>query len=56
MVIFFEEKHFFLVNILDIDPECFMVGNVKECTDGAMFYNIYYYDKTSVYHTLFLII
>ena len=29
-----------MVNILDIDPECFMVGNVKEYTDGTMLYNI----------------
>ena len=29
---FFEE----MVNILDIDPECFMVSDTKECTDGTM--------------------
>ena len=40
---FFEE----MVNILDIDPECFTVGNVKECTD------IYYSDKTGVPHIIF---
>ena len=45
---FFEE----MVNILDIDPECFMIGNVKECTDGTMFY-IYYSDKTGVPHIVF---
>ena len=44
-----------MVNILDIDPECFMVGNVKECTDGTMLYNIYFLTK-QVYNTLFLII
>ena len=34
--------HFFekMVNILDTNPECFMVDNVKECTDGTMIYNI----------------
>ena len=46
---FFEE----MVNVLHIDPECFMVGNVKECTDGTMFYNIYYSDKTGVPHIAF---
>ena len=37
---FFEE----MVDILGIDPEGFMVGNVKECTNGTMLYNIYYSD------------
>ena len=46
---FFEE----MVNILDIDPECFMVGNVKECTNGTILYNIYYSDKTGVLHIVF---
>ena len=43
---FFEE----LVNILDVDSEYFIVGNVKECTDGTMLYNIYYSVKTGVPH------
>ena len=42
-----------MVNILDIDPECFMVSNVKECTDGTMFHNIYYSDKTGVPQMVF---
>ena len=46
---FFEE----MVNILDIDPDCFMVGNVKECTIGTMLYNIYHSDKTGVPHIVF---
>ena len=46
---FFEE----MVQILYIDPECFMVDNVKECTDGTMFYNIYYSDKIGVPHIVF---
>ena len=29
---FFEE----MVNILDIDPGCFMVSDAKECTDGTI--------------------
>ena len=46
---FFEE----MFNILDIVPECFMVGNAKECTDGTMIYNIYYSDKTGVPYIVF---
>ena len=42
-----------MVNILDINPECFMVGNVEECTDGTIFYNICYSDKTGVPHIVF---
>ena len=43
---FFEE----MVNILDIDPECFVVSNAKECTDGTMLYNLCYSDKNGVSH------
>ena len=43
---FFEE----MVNILDIDPECFMVGDVKEGASGTVLHNIYYSDKTGVPH------
>ena len=46
---FFEE----MVNILDIDPECFMVSSAKECTDGTMLYNLCYSDKTGVPHIVF---
>ena len=31
----------------------FYVGNVKECADGTMFYNIFYSDKTGVPHIFF---
>ena len=41
---FFEE----MVNILDIDPEYFMVSNANECTYGTMIYNICYSDKIGV--------
>ena len=44
-----------MINILDINPKYFMAGNVKECTDGTLLYNIYYSDKTGVPH-IFLII
>ena len=43
---FFEE----MVNILDIDPECFMVSNAKQC------YIIFVILTKLVYHILFLII
>ena len=37
-----------MANILDIDPECFMVSNAKGCTDATMVYNICYSDKIGV--------
>ena len=46
MVIFFEE----MVNILHIDPKCFIVSDNKRCTDGTMIYNLCYFDKTGVPH------
>ena len=46
---FFEE----MVNILDIEPECLMVSNAKECTDGTMLYNLCYSDKIGVSHIVF---
>ena len=39
-----------MANILDIDPECFMISDIKECTDGTMVYNHCYFDKTGVPH------
>ena len=41
-----------MVNILDIDPECFTVGNVKEWNNVIIFIIL----TKQVYHTLFLII
>ena len=46
---FFKE----MVNILDIDPECFMVSNDKECTDDTMLYNVFYSDRIGVPHIVF---
>ena len=46
---FFEE----MVNILNIDPECFMVSNANECTDGTVLYNLCYSDKIGVPHIFF---
>ena len=46
---FFEE----MVNILDIDPECFRINDTKQCTDGTIIYNIRYNDKIGVPHIVF---
>ena len=32
---FFDE----MVNILDIDPECFGINDTKQCADGTIIYN-----------------
>ena len=42
-----------MVNILHINPECFMVSNAKECTDGTMLHNLCYSDKIGVPHIAF---
>ena len=47
---YFFEK---MVNILKIDPECFMVSNAKKCTEGTMLYNLCYSDKIRVPHIVF---
>ena len=49
---YFFEK---MVNILDIDPDCFGINDTKQCTDGTTMYNICYNDKIG-YHILCLII
>ena len=46
---FFEE----MVNILDIDPECFKINDTKQCKDGTITYNIRYNDKIGVPHIAF---
>ena len=46
---FFED----MVNILDIDSECLMVSDTKECTYSTIAYNICYSDKTGVPHIVF---
>ena len=42
-----------MVNILDIDPEYFMVSDTKPCREGIMIYNLCYFDKTGVPHIVF---
>ena len=46
---FFEE----MVNILDIDPECFGINDTKQCANGTIIYNICYNDKIGVPHIVF---
>ena len=46
---FFED----MINISDIDPECFIVSNVNECTDDTILYNLCYSDKIGVPHIVF---
>ena len=42
-----------MVNILDIDLECFEINDTGQCTDGTIIYNIRYNDKIGVPHTVF---
>ena len=46
---FFKER----VNILDIDPEYFMVNDFKGCKDGSILFNLCYSDETGVPHIVF---
>ena len=46
---FFKE----MVNILDIDPEYFMVNDFKGCKDGSILFNLCYSDETGVPHIVF---
>ena len=45
-----------MVNILDIDPECFGINDTKQCTDGAIIYNICYNDKIGVPHIVLIML
>ena len=42
-----------MVNILDIDPECFEINDIKQCTDGIIINNICYNDKIGVPNIVF---
>ena len=42
-----------MVNILDIDPEYFMVNDFKSCKDGSILLNLCYSDETGVPHIVF---
>ena len=42
-----------MVNILDIEPEHFMVNDFKGCEDGSVLFNLCYSDETGVPHIVF---
>ena len=46
---FFKE----MVNILDIDPEYFMVNDFKGCKDGSILFNLSYCEENGVIHIIF---
>ena len=46
---FFKE----MVNILDIEPEYFMINDFKGCRDGSILFNIAYCSEDSVSHIVF---
>ena len=47
---YFFEK---MVNIVDIEPEYFMVNDFKGCKDGSILFNLCYSDETDVPHIVF---
>ena len=49
---FFKE----MVNILDIQPEYFMINHFKSCKDSSRIFNVYYCEENSVPHVVFNII
>ena len=42
-----------MVNILDTEPEYFMVNDFKGCKDGSVVFNLCYSDETGVPHIVF---
>ena len=46
---FFKE----MVNILDIQPEYFMVNDFKGCNDGSTIFNLCYCEENCVLHIVF---
>ena len=42
-----------MVNILDIEPEFFMVNDFKGCKDGSIVFNLCYYSENCVPHIVF---
>ena len=42
-----------MFNILDIDPEYFMVNDFKGCKDGSILFDLCYSDETGVPHIVF---
>ena len=46
---FFKE----MINILDIEPEYFMVNDFKSCKDDSILFNLCYCEENSVPHIVF---
>ena len=46
---FFKE----MINILDIEPEYFMISNFKGCKDGSILFSLCYSDENGVPHIVF---
>ena len=46
---FFKE----VVNILDIQPKCFMVNDFKGCKDGSITFSLCYCEENFVPHIVF---
>ena len=42
-----------MVNINDIDPECFLINDFKGCKDGSVLFNTAYCEEDSVPHIVF---
>ena len=42
-----------MINILDIEPEYFMVNGFKGCKDGSILFNLYYSKENGVPHIVF---
>ena len=42
-----------MVNILNIEPEYFMVNDFKGCKDGTIVFNLCYSDEPAVPHIVF---
>ena len=46
---FFKE----MINILDIEPECFMINDFKGCKGGSILFNLCYSDENGILHIVF---
>ena len=46
---FFKE----MVNIVDIEPEFFMINDFKGCKDGSTIFNVCYCEENNVPHIVF---
>ena len=42
-----------MVNILDIEPEYFMINDFKGCRDGSVLFNLCYSDENGIPHIFF---